>query len=130
MSDNFISLTDSLSLGTKHYYRGHVFVTTFGLDENKTKPFSFDVTFDEKDLSVSRQNGIDWFRETIRGIEEKGSFFLPYSSPENFVDGKNSCYSVVLSLIEVSGVDEYEYDLLGTDEDTMLQTLEIEKLIF
>jgi hypothetical protein len=130
MSDEFISLTDSLSLGTRHYYRGHVFVTTYGLDENKTEPFSWDFIFDEKDLSVSRQKGIDWFRDTIKGMDEKGGYFLPYASPENFVDGKNSCYSVVLSLIEVSGTDECEYDLLGTDEDTMLETMEIEQQIF
>ena len=130
MSDKFFSLTDSLCLPTRHYYKGHVFVTTFGLDKNKTKPFSFDVSFNQKDLSIARENGIDWFNQTIKGIQERGSYFLPYASPKDFVDGKNSCYSVVLSLVEVSGGDEFEYDLLGTDNETMLETLEIEKLIF
>jgi hypothetical protein len=99
------------------------------MDENNTEPFTYDVIFNDKDLSISRQTGVDWFKQTIEGIERNGKYFLPYESPDKFVLGKHSCYSVVLSLVETNGIYESEYDLLGTDKETMMETMELEEQI-
>ena len=78
----------------------------------------------------SREAGIKWYCETIKGLNREGKYFLPFASPSEYIEGKHAAYSVNLSLVETSDGDEYEYVLLGEDQDTMLDTLEIEKLLF
>jgi hypothetical protein len=117
-------------LPTKHKYRGNVFVTTFGLDPNKNEPFNHTVDFESPNLFDSREAGIKWYCETIKGLNREGKYFLPFASPSEYIEGKHAAYSVNLSLVETSDGDEYEYVLLGEDQDTMLDTLEIEKLLF
>jgi hypothetical protein len=115
---------------TRHIYRGYVCVTTFGKDPNQSEPFSYTIDFDNAELIEARREGIKWFEETIQGIQREGKYFLPYASPEEFELGKHAAYSVILSLVEICGKEEYEYDLLGTDIQTMHDTLEIEEFLF
>lgn len=122
----FIKLRDQDYFHTKHKYRGFVLVTTFGKDPNKTEPFSYSIDFDNPQLDKAREEGIKWYQETIQGLEREGKYFLPFASPDEFELGKHAAYSVSLSLVETYGQEEYEYDLLGTDEDTMNETIEME----
>ena len=117
-------------LATKHKYRGYVSVTTYGMDPNKTEPYSVTVEFEHPNLFDARREGIEWFKETVNGLDAIGQYFLPFAGPNEFVLGKNAAYSVCLSLVEIYDGDEYEYELLGTDMDTMNDTLELEDLLY
>lgn len=117
-------------LPTKHLYRGYVSVTTFGLDPNKSEPFNNTVDFDYSDLLESREAGVKWYHETIEGLNRQGKYFLPFTSPSEYIAGKHAAYSVTLSLVESYDGDEYEYVLLGEDDESMDDTLEIEQLLF
>jgi len=115
---------------TKYIYRGFVMVTTFGLDPDKNDAFDDSIDFDFSYLMESREAGIKWYVETLKGLEREGKYFLPFASPSDFIKGKHAAYSVTLSLIEIFDYDEFEYILLGTDEDYLNSTLEMEELIF
>ena len=117
-------------LVTKHKYRGYVSVTTFGMDPNQTEPYSVTVEFEHPNLDDARNAGIEWFKETVKGLDAIGRYFLPFAGPNEFVLGKNAAYSVSLSLVEIYDEVEYEYELLGTDMDTMNDKLELEDLLF
>ena len=117
-------------LPTKHKYRGNVFVTTFGLDPNKNKHFNHTVDFESPNLLDSREAGIKWYYETIKGLNREGKYFLPFASPSEYIEAKHAAYSVNLSLVETSDGEEFEYVLLGEDDESMQDTLEIESLLF
>ena len=122
--------SDYEPLPTKHKYRGFVSVTTFGLDPKKSKPFYESIDFDLPNLIESREEGIKWYYNTIEGLSREGKYFLPFASPSEYIPGKHAAYSVCLSLVENYDGEEFEYVLLGEDYETMLETLEIEKLLF
>ena len=113
---------------TTYKYRGRVSVSTFGADPGKNEPFVHTVDFEESDPLVARGKALTWYKFTIEGLEREGKYFLPFASPEDFVLGKHAMYCVVVSFVICNGSDEDEYDLLGTDEQTMQDTLEIEEL--
>jgi hypothetical protein len=115
---------------TKYIYRGYVMVTTFGLDPGKNEAFEDDIDFDLPYLLESREAGIKWYVDTLKGLERQGKYFLPFASPSDFVEGKNAAYTVTLSFIEIFDGDEFEYTLLGTNEDYLNSTLEMEEMIY
>jgi len=117
-------------LPTKHKYRGNVFVTTFGLDPNKSEPFYVTVDFELPSLLDSRKAGIKWYNETIQSLNREGKYFLPFASPSEYIPGKHAAYSVSLSLVEIFDGDEFEDVLLGEDYDKMIETMEIEQYLF
>jgi len=117
-------------LAIKYKYRGDVFVTTFGLDPNKSEPFYETVDFELPSLLDSRKAGIKWYNETIQGLNREGKYFLPFASPSEYIPSKHSSYSVTLSLVEIFDGDEFEYVLLGEDDESMQETLEIESYLF
>jgi hypothetical protein len=115
---------------TRHIYRGYVFVTTFGKDPKQSEPFSYTIDFDNPSLCEAKKEGIKWYQETMTGIEREGKYFLPYATPDEFVLGKHAAFTVTLSLVEICGNQEDEYTLLGTDLQTMQNTIEIEEFLF
>lgn len=117
-------------LPTKHKYRGNVFVTTFGLDPDKNEPFDHTVDFESPNLLESREAGVKWYCETIIGLNRVGKYFLPFASQSEYIEGKHAAYNVTLSLVETYNGEEYEYILLGDDEDSLNQTLEIEEFLY
>ena len=69
-----------------------------------------------------------FYYERMKGFESgDAKFFYPFESPSNFKQGKNSAYSLVLSIVEYYFDNEYyEYPLLGEDEQTCADSREIE----
>ncbi len=114
---------------TTYKYRGYLSVTTFGADPGKNEPFYHSEDFECTNLLVAREKAINWFKQTIAGLKREGKYFLPFASPEDFIMGKNAAFSVVVSLVICQGVNEDEFDLLGTDDGTMEDTLELEDMI-
>jgi hypothetical protein len=54
---------------TKYIYRGYVMVTTFGLDPDKNEAFEDNIDFDLPNLIESREAGIKWYVDTLKGIK-------------------------------------------------------------
>jgi hypothetical protein len=114
---------------TYHKYRGNVMVTTFGADPGKNDAFDYTEDFEHYDLLEARRQAIEWYIETREGLEKVGKYFLPFASPKDFIEGKHAAYSVSLSLVQCYNGEEDEYDLLGSEQQTQDDTLEMEKLI-
>jgi hypothetical protein len=115
---------------TKYIYRGYVMVTTFGLDPDKNEAFEDDIDFDLPNLIESREAGIKWYVDTLKGIEREGKYFLPFARHPDFILGKHAAYMVSLSLIEIIDSEDRMYILLSTDENYMDITLEMEEMLF
>jgi hypothetical protein len=115
---------------TKYIYRGYVMVTTFGLDPGKNEAFEDDIDFDLPNLIESREAGIKWYVDTLKGIAREGKYFLPFARHPDFILGKHAAYMVSLSLIEIIDSEDRMYILLSTDENYMDITLEMEEMLF
>lgn len=113
---------------TTYKYRGCVSVTTFGEDPGHHDPYYHTEDFEDPNPLIARSKALSWYKHTIAGLEREGRYFLPFASPDEFVLGKNAAYTVMVSFVICNGSDEDEYDLLGTDERTMNDTLELEEL--
>ena len=109
-----------------YFYSEQEFVTTFQMDEGKNEPFSHEERFEGKDLLKCKIEATNYYYERLVGMNQN-PYFLPYASPENFELGKNASFSITLYLVEYYSDDEYfEYPLLGEDEETMAESIEIE----
>ena len=115
---------------TKYIYRGYVMVTTFGLDPDKNEAFEDNIDFDLPNLIESREAGIKWYVDTLKGIKREGKYFLPFARHPDFILGKHVAYMVSLSLIEIIDSEDRMYILLSTDENYMDITLEMEEMLF
>lgn len=115
---------------TRYIYRGYVMVTTFGLDPGKNEAFEYNIDFDIPNLIESREAGIKWYVDTLKGIEREGKYFLPFARHPDFIPGKHAAYMVSLSLIEIIDSEDRIYILLSTDENYMDITLEMEEMLF
>jgi hypothetical protein len=113
---------------TKYKYRGWVCVTTWGFDPEQREAVSHTEDFDVGDPLVARRAAIKWHNDTLAGLKREGRYFLPYASPKDFVHGKNAGFTILVSLVICNGSEEDEYDLLGTDDKTRDNTLEIEEM--
>ena len=115
---------------TRYIYRGYVMVTTFELDPGKNEAFEDDIDFDHPNLIESREAGIKWYVDTLKGIEREGKYFLPFARHPDFILGIHAAYMVSLSLIEIIESEDRMYILLSTDENFMDITLEMEEMLF
>jgi len=115
---------------TKYIYRGYVMVTTFGLDPGKNEAIEDEINFDLPNLIESREAGIKWYVDTLKGIKREGKYFLPFARHPDFILGEHAAYMVSLSLIEIIDSEDLMYMLLSTDENYMDMTLEMEEMLF
>jgi hypothetical protein len=117
-------------MATNYYYQVDEFVTTFGKDPGKNKPFSHTEFFRHNDLHEARKCAFEYYKQRLNGFEKNGGYFLPFASPENFVEGKNSNYSITLYLVEVGEtVGEIFHPIAGEDTDEVRESLELEKMV-
>lgn len=122
----------------EYYYQVSIFITTFRMDKNKTEPFSHSEIFKDSNLLAAKKEATKFYEAVLQGRIEKGGFefmkdqekiFLSYESRENFIFGENAAFSVTLSLIEKYPypVNEiYEHPIMGEDEETINESIEIE----
>lgn len=107
-----------------YFYRVSEYVTTFKKGEN----FSDKVDFRTGDLMKDRGAALEYYQERLDGFESgKAKFHHTFQSPENFIHGASSAYSLVLSLIEYYNDGSYcDYPLLGEDEEICEENRELE----
>jgi len=110
---------------TTYYYKVTEFVTTFGEDPGKNEPFTHGEDFKGSDLLQMREKARAYYDERFKGLND-GKYFLPFAAPSDFDKGRNAAFSITLSLVECSDDEEYEYPLIGEDEDTILENRELE----
>lgn len=112
-----------------YFYRVSEFVTTFGMDESKKKPYSHFEDFKGNDLHDCKAKAEKHYWERLEGLEQ-GKYRLPFEAPETFEFGKNAAFSITLSLVEYYTDDEYfEHPLIGEDYQTTAESKEIEAAV-
>lgn len=116
----------SFSIGKEptYFYRVYESVNTF----EEGRSYSNVTDFRTGSLKQCKTEAERFYLERMKGFESgKAKFFYPFESPSNFKQGKNSAYSLVLSIVEYYYDNEYyEYALLGEDEQTCAESREIE----
>ena len=109
-----------------YFYRVSEFVTTFRMDDGKNESFSHYEDFKADNLLRCKTEAEKYYWERLSGLENS-KYFLPFAAPENFEFGKNSAFSITLSLVEFYAEDEFfEHTLLGEDDETILESYQIE----
>lgn len=112
-----------------YIYKVLEFVTTFEKDSDKSKPFSAEEIFRDKDLLTARSKALLYFRNRLEGFMNGNvKFHLPFEGYQNFKYGKNAAYSINLILEDTS--NEIEYIILGDDDEMTNEGREIEKDLF
>lgn len=109
-----------------YYYKIEVFIATFDIYDSYThfEEFRYD------DLREARKSAFVRQSELINILEKQGMFFLPFAKQENFVFGKNACYSVILSLVIEDHLGEKEIvTLISSDEPEIDNSFWIESQI-
>jgi hypothetical protein len=113
-----------------YYYSVSEFLTTFG-DEKKN--FSHDEYFKGDDLLECRKKAFEYYSKRKEGLDKRDSFFeKPFTFPgvEADVLKKSSAYSISLNFVQDDpshGV--FLYPIAGEDEETVNESLELERLI-
>ncbi len=111
----------------QYFYRVTEYVTTFGKDKDRNQPFTHHQDFKGSDLLKCRKEAANFYHQRLNGLKSS-SYFLPFAAPENFKIGINSAFSIMLYLVEFYSDDNYfEHCLIGEDEQTISQSIEIEK---
>lgn len=108
------------------FYRVSESIVGINKNSEKIKSFHWDEDFKSKNRTQSRREAIKYYGDRLMRFRQEGitkDFFdLKYSSPEDFIAGKNYAYSLNLSVVAVYGADDYhEYYLIGSDEDEMAE---------
>lgn len=112
-----------------YIYRVFEYVSTFEQDRDKSKPFSAEVIFRDKDLLTARSKARQYFYDRFEGFMNGNvKFHLPFESYQNFKFGKNAAYSIYLILVDTS--NEIEYIILGDHDDVMQEGREVEEDLF
>jgi hypothetical protein len=112
-----------------YFYRVSEFVTTFKLDPGKNESICYEQDFKDNDLLKCKAFAEKYYWERMKGLENS-KYFLPFAGPENFVYSKNAACSLTLSLVEHYNEDEqFEYPLLGEDDETMFESRETEVMV-
>lgn len=112
-----------------YFYKVSEFVTTFEADKGKNDPFTHEEIFKDNDLVKCRAKAETYYWKRLNGLEQ-GKYFLPFAAPTDFVPGENAAFSISLSLVEYYSEDEQiEHCLLGEDEETILESSEIEAMV-
>ena len=111
----------------EYFYRVEEFLTTFGKDKEQNEPITHTQEFRENGILARREDAYKYYEGRLQGIEEKGRYFLPFASPEDFKAGENSAFSIWLSFVEVIDGNEYEHILEGEDEEECNESLEYEQ---
>ena len=97
----------------KYYYEVEICIHAFGINE----AYDHLEVFNDYDLSMSRTKAIKFYNENCIGIEKNG-YFLPIAAPDKFVEGKNSCYSISLSLVQECNGEKEFFTIIGeVDEE-------------
>ena len=111
-----------------YYYIVTEYVTTFGKDKGKTEPYNHVEEFKGSDLKECRELAKKYYWERFLGFQSK-KYFLPFESPEDFIEGENAAFSITLSLVEYyNDSNYYEHIILG--EDDTQEAREFEKYVF
>jgi hypothetical protein len=97
----------------KFHYEVEIFISTFGAYES----YSHTEEFADENLKKAKFQALKRAQELELILKQQGMFFLPFASPDEFILGKNACYSISVSLIQ-------EFD----DEDIEIHTIEGEDL--
>lgn len=112
-----------------YFYRVSELVTTFKADPGKNEAFDHTEEFKGNDLLKCKTEAEKYYWERFEGLED-GRYFLPFAAPKDFEIGKNSAFSITLSLVEYYNEDyQYEHILIGEDEKTVSEGNEIEMLV-
>lgn len=112
-----------------YFYRVEEYLTTFGLDKDKTEPFSYIEEFRGTNLLECRERAYAFYNDRRKGLEA-ATYFLPLAAYKDFKDGENAACMHTLSLIEYHNADEeYEYFLEGWDENEQIGNRQIEREI-
>lgn len=112
-----------------YFYLVWEYVTTFQMDEGKNKPYSHKQKFEGKDLLKCKTEAEKYYRERLDDLEN-GKYFLELETPQIFEFGKNSAFSITLSLIEFYDDDDFiEHPLIGEDDETTAESIEIERAV-
>lgn len=108
----------------KYYYELEIFLHTF-CDHDSYHHLE---EFHNIDLKVARNTAIESYYQNYKGIEKNG-YFLPVASFENFVVGKNSCFSIYLNFVQDINGEVEKFTIFG-DKDEQDESLEFEREIF
>jgi len=112
-----------------YFYVVTEYVTTFQMDDGKNEPYSHVTKFEGNNLMDCKYQAEQYYYERLNGLE-KGKYFLPYATPQDFELGKNAAFSITLSFVEYYTDNEYfEHTLIGEDEETTSESKEIETAV-
>ena len=117
------------------FYRVSESIIGINEDPDEQKEFDWDEDFTGTDLLLSRDKAIAYYGNRLIKFNLEGFsedfFSLSYSSPTEFIIGKNYAYSIKLLLVvQYSASDFNEYNILGEDEDDMKEGRSFEKEIY
>ena len=112
-----------------YFYRVSEFITSFEADEEKNQPIDHHEDFKGDDFLKCKQEAEEYYMNRLEGLEN-GKYFLPFAAPGNFQFGKNSAFSIILSIIEYySEDDQYEHPILGEEDEITEEGKELEESI-
>jgi hypothetical protein len=106
------------------FYRVYESVTTIEDDQS----FSNVKDFRKGTLRECKAEAEKYYIERAKGFESgKAKFHHPFASFEDFKQGENAAYSLVLYIVEYYDDNDYqEYALAGEDKETCADSREVE----
>lgn len=86
----------------EYYFVVQEFLTTFGLDPDKTEPLDISKKFKKSDFHNSFKKAYDaacyYYYERLDGLE-RGHYFLPFAGPREFIRGENAAFSITVKIV-------------------------------
>ncbi len=114
-----------------YFYLVFESLTTFKADKGNNEPFEVEREFKNKDLPKAKKEAETYYKLRLDGIEEHGTYFLPFAAYKDFNLGENAAYSIVLYLVEYyTDEDCTLLALMGEDEDETSENKELEEAIW
>lgn len=110
----------------KYFYRIETYMATFSPGET-TQEF---LDIQDRDLKVARRLAFNKYEEIKKMLIKRGKYILPFASREDFVTGKNACFSIWISLVEELAGEEEEYIIHGEPREEMRDALAYERRVF
>lgn len=128
-------MNDYIELGAnflgkpKYFYLVDEYMTTFGIDKNRSDVFSTEKIF-KGNLKEARAKAFAYYYERKEGAKNN-SYHLPFASPDEFEFGKHAAYSLRVNLVEYYNDEDYIFHpVAGKDLLAMKDSWATEAMLF
>lgn len=111
-------------------YRGTVLTARIDSYPIKTESHFEFVDFDDPDLAKARSEAFFWFEHRVRQLEQAGRYVIPFAPRGEFIVNDHEAHWIDVSFVVSENGEEFEYGLLGFDDQTVSDTLKLEESYF